>query len=88
MSIWAEVTHPFSWVLGAEPSGTGVSAWRLLTTFSQMLNTLTAGGLGGRAQPLQVRLGSYVHAQTTVFLFLPQLHPYPPYWGLLKVCVD
>jgi hypothetical protein len=53
-----------------------------------MLNTLTAGGLGGRAQPLQVRLGSYVHAQTTVFLFLPQLHPYPPYWGLLKVCVD
>lgn len=37
-----------------------------------MLNTLTAGGLGGRAQALQVRLGSYALVQRIVFIYLPR----------------
>lgn len=36
-----------------------------------MLNTLTAGGLGGRAQALQVRLGSYALVQRIV-IYLPR----------------
>ena len=58
----------------------------LLTVLSQMLTMMTAGGLGERAQPLEVRLESYLFGEGS--LCLPQFHCHPPCQGHLMSWVN
>lgn len=53
-----------------------------------MLNMLMAGGLGGRARPLQVRLGSYVPVQRKESCLPSPALPPSSLQGHLKLWVD